>query len=49
MTLENVETVRKIYADFNSVDPHAFDNFDPGIEFRQTAGLIGTAATYRGS
>jgi ketosteroid isomerase-like protein len=30
------------------VDPHAFDNFDPGIEFRQTAGLLGTAGSYQG-
>ena len=48
MSHENVETVRKIYAEFNSVDPRAFDNFDAGIEFRQTAGLLGTAGSYRG-
>jgi ketosteroid isomerase-like protein len=48
MSQENVETVRKIYTDFNSADPRAFDNFDPAIEFRQTAGLLGTAGTYRG-
>jgi ketosteroid isomerase-like protein len=48
MSLENVEMVRRIYADFNAVDPDAFDNFDPGIEFRQTEGLLGTAGTYRG-
>jgi ketosteroid isomerase-like protein len=43
-----VETIRKIYADFNAANPDAFDNFDPEIEFHQTSGLIGTVGDYQG-
>lgn len=48
MARRPLETVRKIYADFNAADPHGFDNFDPEIEFRQIGGLIGTVGSYTG-
>jgi ketosteroid isomerase-like protein len=50
---ENVETITRIYDEFLArpervSDPGILQFFDPAIEFRQTASLLGTEGTFHG-
>ncbi|MEA2391199.1 MAG: hypothetical protein QOK31_1308 [Solirubrobacteraceae bacterium] len=53
MSRENVDTIARLYDEFLArpervSDPEVFQFFDPGIEVRQSASLVGTEGTFHG-
>ena len=53
MSQENVETISRLYDEFLArpervSDPEVLQFFDPGVEFRQTASVLGTEGTFHG-
>jgi ketosteroid isomerase-like protein len=53
MSQENVEIVRQLYNEFLSKPNRMFDSavlgfFDPDVEIRQSASLVGTGGTFHG-
>ena len=53
MSQENVETITRLYDEFLArpervSDPGLLQFFDPAVEFRQTASILGTEGTFHG-
>ena len=53
MSQENVETITRLYDEFLArpervSDPGILQFFDPAVEFRQTASILGTEGTFHG-
>ena len=53
MSQENVETITRLYDEFLSrpervYDPAIFQFFDPAVELRQSASVLGTEGTFHG-
>ena len=53
MSRENVETIARLYDEFlgrpeRLTRPEIVEFFDPDVELRQSASLLGTAGTFRG-
>ena len=53
MSQENMETITRLYDEFLArpervSDPGILQFFDPAVEFRQTASLLGTEGTFHG-
>jgi ketosteroid isomerase-like protein len=53
MSQENVETIARLYDEFFSqpdrvFDPEVLQFFDPAVELRQDASMLGTAGTFHG-